>query len=397
MNNKYHPLFSSPHFASFILIPFLQCQGLEEFSERFKFYGILWYIVYLVALYLVFKSEKKHWNTYIIMAVFVLMQCSTIINNSYSGGMLRSIGCVSFFIIVDYYLRYNPMIFLKGIINLSVLIMLLQFISLLIYFKGFNFEDSLDFGDGDNSFFAAKNFAPYYYVAMMCVACYFRILQPNAMSKRCLILIVLCILCGFLQWSGTGVTGICMYGILLLLYYNLKFIKSVLAKFTDYRILSCMIIFVTFTLLVSQNVDFFSTFVEDVLHKDMTFSGRTELWALGLLNIIQQPLIGIGSNEAGRITVLENDFTGVELSSHNMFIEIATQGGVFALILFVCWYFYSLKEVKYPEKDSQIIIHGAIFVLFLMYMFEGLPFQVFPFLVFSLGYYTKYHYTRILN
>lgn len=397
MNNKYPQIYSSPLFVSFLLIPFLQCHGLETFSDKFKFYGILWWFVYIVALYLVLKSEKKHWNTYVVAAIFIVMQFSTYINHSYSGGLLRMIGCISFFVINDFYWRYKPVVFLKGILNISVLILSLQLISLLIYYRGFNFEESLFEGEEDKSFFAAKNFAPYYYLAMMCIASYSRLLYRNLMSRRCFVVIVLCILCALLQWSGTGVTGIFLYGLLLLFFYKSKRVKKLLVLLTDYRVVISMVIFVVFALLVSQNVGFMSGFVEGVLHKDMTFSGRTELWALGLLNILQRPLIGLGSNEAGRLTVVENDYTGVQLSSHNMFIEIASQGGLFALFLFVFWLYNSLKEVKSSTKDTQIIINGAIFVMFLMYMFEGLPFQVFPFVVFSLGYYSQYHYKRTLN
>ena len=116
MNNKYPQIFSSPHFVSFLLMPYLQCHGLEAFSDKFKFYGILWWFVYIVAFYLVFKSKDKHWNTYVVAGIFILLQYSTYINHSCSGGLLRTIGCISFFVIVDFYLRNKPIVFFKGLI-----------------------------------------------------------------------------------------------------------------------------------------------------------------------------------------------------------------------------------------------------------------------------------------
>lgn len=135
-------------------------------------------------------------------------------------------------------------------------------------------------------------------------------------------------------------------------------------------------------------------FVEDVLHKDMTFTGRTDLWDLSFLKILQNPLFGVGSCEEGRVTLVER--YGMELSSHNLFLEIAVQGGLLALVAFIIWYFGSLKSTMNCDMRSRIIICGAIFLQFVMYMFEGIPYTIFPLLVFTMGYYCKYH-THLIN
>lgn len=379
---------NKPFFVSLLLIPLLQCSGLEEFSTKTHFYGLIWLFDYLFSLYLFLKNKKFiDKNVWLILLMYFIICISTLLYTNFGGIISKTIDCVSFFIIVDYYLRNEPVTFLKGFINLSLVIMIFQLFSLLIYFQGFNRDETLDINENERVFFCSKNFAAYFYMAMICTVFYFKRLS-HAYNKRCILLTVLCAICAVLQWSGTGVTGITVY-LIILLGTKLNIIKKCTKFLTNHLIVFALTITTVFLLLISRNISFLTYFVEDVLHKDMTFTGRTDLWDLSLLKIIQSPLLGSGSCTEGRVTLIER--YGMELSSHNMFLEIAVQGGISALVVFIMWYFGCLKATKYSDNKSRIIICGAIFLQFVMYMFEGIPYTIFPLIVFSMGYYCKYH------
>lgn len=68
--------------------------------------------------------------------------------------------------------------------------------------------------------------------------------------------------------------------------------------------------------------------------EDKRFTGRFTTWSKGLEMVDQSPLVGNGSGSAG--DTLDSYFVGAEhVTSHNVFLKYAVEGGVFQGILFI--------------------------------------------------------------
>ncbi|MEM7717659.1 MAG: O-antigen ligase family protein [Pseudomonadota bacterium] len=94
-------------------------------------------------------------------------------------------------------------------------------------------------------------------------------------------------------------------------------------------------------LMVQANWHFISAFVLDATGKDLTLTGRTELWASALALIEQRPLLGVGYQafwvEGHADAELLWYAFGIESRSgfnfHNMFLSNAVEIGLFGAVL----------------------------------------------------------------
>lgn len=107
-------------------------------------------------------------------------------------------------------------------------------------------------------------------------------------------------------------------------------------------------------LLSNQFVQFF---VEKILHKTITFTGRTEIWAKAIIAFRKSPIVGYGVG-AQVVTYIN----GINVNEHNQILHILIEGGVVALILFILSVIIFIKNIRLIQNIS---IENAFIVSFL--------------------------------
>lgn len=135
----------------------------------------------------------------------------------------------------------------------------------------------------------------------------------------------------FYTWIGTGIVTIAVIDLLLVLYYfmNLKF--SLLSSYLVFLGVEIGIVF-----LRIQNI--FRFIIEDILHKDLTFTGRTYIWDRAIELFCKSPVYGYGN-----LTQAQESRILGDVYCHNGFLEQLFRGGIgewfffFLIILFVSW------------------------------------------------------------
>ncbi len=129
--------------------------------------------------------------------------------------------------------------------------------------------------------------------------------------------------------------------------HNLKKIKIVALT------LSLFLVFIT--IAVSSNSSQFKIFhpIKERLYdiapfrEKVVLGARIEYLYEGLRSIIERPVLGIGPGNFYLASIKYTNFTGTwTQTAHNIFLEIATENGIFAGILFVLFIFYSLRSKK---------------------------------------------------
>lgn len=94
-------------------------------------------------------------------------------------------------------------------------------------------------------------------------------------------------------------------------------------------------------------------------------SGRNELWSELLVLIENKLLFGYGSG------ALPRDFINMDLSAHNLYLQIALQVGIVGLSTFLFFLFFIWKTFWLNRHDPKIILLACYFIGILVHeMFE---------------------------
>ncbi len=173
-----------------------------------------------------------------------------------------------------------------------------------------------------------------------------------------------------------------------------------LSKWIYYALLSAVLVFYSSALIL---VPSFLESIFGALGKDMTFTGRTDLWAyiIGIAFSASNPLIGVGYGGFwvyGSPNLIKLYSLTVErpIQAHNGYIDLTIETGFIGLsivIIMTIWYFYNnfkktdVQYWKYLVIATLIInlqeatlfkvnaITGFLFMLSYMLLFSRIAFQ----------------------
>ena len=177
-------------------------------------------------------------------------------------------------------------------------------------------------------------------------------------------------MCSFLTLlfvnSKTSILGM----LILLAFY---FIKSYrLRKWMGLIFITVYLAFQTVVVFVQQDLsenEYISYFVEEVLHKDLTFTNRTDVWAKSLILIQDSPIIGYGHQSEAWYTS-QLDVT----TAHNLILGQLITGGFVGLSIFILLVVIALRRyAKAPFPAMQFLFFGLCTFFFMMIM------EVYPF------------------
>ncbi|MFS8351790.1 O-antigen ligase family protein [Bacillus nitratireducens] len=176
-----------------------------------------------------------------------------------------------------------------------------------------------------------------------------------------LLLILICSISIYLSDSGTGI----MVSFLTILFIFLP--KKVFPTFKTYLYIYIVIFFTIIVFRLQELL--FGDFIINVLHKDMTFTGRTYIWDV-VLNVIKESwILGFG----GGNDIISYYFFNLN-ETHNAVLEILMYSGLLGILFFLIILFVVGNKLSI-NKDHIIskILSFSIFA----YMILGLTESVF--------------------
>ena len=130
--------------------------------------------------------------------------------------------------------------------------------------------------------------------------------------------------------SGTGIAGLLFYTIFLIVSLKRDLPKFVTVKKVMY---STILVFILIFFANIQNI--FSIFIVNILQKDLTFTGRIDVWSLAFDSIKNNLFFGVG---------LRNDYSSIlrdvysYAHAHQYFLHIMFSGGIIAFSLIIYLY-----------------------------------------------------------
>ena len=188
--------------------------------------------------------------------------------------------------------------------------------------------------------------------------------------------IVVSVFSVFYSKSSTSIVGVVVFFLVTIVYRQLSNINIYLNSYIGIIIGSIGSISISVLHIYNMLVPI----VVGIFHKEMTFTGRADIWKLSLGYIRKNIIYGYGYH---RNTFWQMAIKGS--SSHNEILYTLIQGGIILLVIFYFIFIFSATEVGKTKNSKIYILYNAlIFSLFIMFITETHMHRI-PMLIFLIG------------
>lgn len=344
-------------FWMLLLIPFFEpavFQVMEETALLDQIYD-LWRLAaagVIGCMYLWDMFRHKKWPSRVMLWLWGYLGAVTLssfINASNYWAVLNHVVTIAAFcMLLELALRQGGELTMDMLYYPLTVLVLANFVLQCLYpygvCTGGTYNYSYNFLGIDN--FLAPVLIPYMFIVALRATIRFGELDWTAYA-----MIVVSGISIMLVWAATGMMGLAVALVFLLFFYQRRFetlfngVTSMLAGFG---------LFFGVVLFRLQNL--FAFFIEGILHKGLSFTGRTEIWDEGVRMFLKQPMLGYGYTQYGKIYRLRK---GKYYHGHNIFLEIAVEGGVLGVGCFLMMMATSANQLMRHRKHPYACLISA--------------------------------------
>lgn len=238
----------------------------------------------------------------------------------------------------------------------------------------------------------SDNFLGYIFVPYMVLVCVRSYHRKGHLTVWSFLMLCACSFSIIKSQAGAGMVGVIFFMIAALYFGGVEKWKK--KKINDNQRTSVwkyyVIYFVFFVAVVVFNMQYLaSDFLVNILHKDITFTGRTAIWAVVLDMIRSNPFWGYGTMPDGRTLAVNIALaSGSSHSAHNYFLSLFVETGIWGMIIYIYMLVVVARQIFLAHDRYLANIFGTgILAMFLMYISEGVITQTPQYLIFMLAFY----------
>lgn len=308
----------------FLILPHLQIYYFD--NDFFRPIILIWQsLILVIALVLVFK-ELNIFN--IIFSIFVCV----ILFSAYWNGYLTISTCYTMAILVAFcvYIFFEsrkPLELITGLFYLFIPLVLLNFASVIVGGLGINYRGSVLYLLG------GKNNIIFTILPAITITYMYSLMKFNKLKIFPFIIIIISLLSVFVAGSGTGIVVVLLTILVILLP------KHILPQYFTYIIIYFTAFLAIIILRLQEKL--FGDFIVNVLKKDITFTGRTQIWDTITRALNDSWLLGKGLGNS----VVIDSFYPIN-QEHNLLLQIALDSGIIGIVLFTFLLILVGKELK---------------------------------------------------
>ena len=376
-------------FTFIALSPFIVPSGLQYFYATQIVYSFK-YISFLYAIYLFYAEKYYKKNNFLFITFgffFLTLIISSILNRiGFLDAVKNMLNILIPILFFDCLISKYEKKVLEVFIAYYGILALFNFITIILYPDGIVASVT----SNKNYLISVDNKMVYTLLPSCGITLFYieRFSKSHCQILKIIITIMFFSLSLLVVWTATGVMA--FFLMIFLLILNQTKLKQFLTLRNGLIFVGVVCYLCVFSKIFSKGV--FGAFITDFLHKDISFSGRTILWAQALSRIKKSPLIGYGVNSP-----IERSFYFMEqgekilgFSAHNGYLRILLEGGIFALVAYIIVYIALYKKSrKMWNIDNGIrILAYCVYGILLTFIFEAEFFST-PFLfLLTLFYHT---------
>lgn len=200
---------------------------------------------------------------------------------------------------------------------------------------------------------------------------------------------ILALMDGVISGATAGSVSVVLLVLLITIYQyrNKHLFKYFIDTLFNYKLLIVVVFLLYFLIVALQRLDFFEHLIVDVLNKDLTLTGRVNIWTASISKFLSSPILGNGFITDSDYIFITGNTAGV--SPHNLILGLLVYTGLIGLVIYFINIIFSIKTSRNGKfYASSICIAGIIVNLFLGLTSFNLYGQ-FHFAFFVLAYYLK--------
>lgn len=342
-----------------LLVPFFKVDSISYLFPQYDIlfnYAKLFAFVILIVLFIIDKRVSK---IILYIGVYLGILClSSLINPEVYlvNSIISFVSVLTMCMIVDYGVRHDLKILLNSLLFILFALCVVNFYTVIRYPYGIYINND---GFAYNWVLGYKNTLILYLFPLTI----FSVLKSYVFKGRVDLFSILCFALSFVTIivvdSSTGIIGL---GIILLYFIFYKFFSnSELFNIRSYFI-TYLIAFISIIVLRIQKL--FSFIIVNLLHKDLTFTGRTYIWDSVLEYIKQKPILGYG-NQTYR-------YSTKVITTHNSVLDILYRSGLVGLCVYIFLIVNTLyKLFKNRKHKIAMFLSIALFAYFVMMFMEA--------------------------
>lgn len=366
-------IFKNRFLLFLLFLPFFKPQSFSYNNVLDLTFNLFRIIVAILVIVIYILNDKY---SYIILAIGILqliLVLSTFINHGdYIKCIINSATIISISMLVELSMKKNFIGVFQVLFYLLSSLSYLNLILLIFIPQGF-----APIGVERVNFIGIDNHIAIILLPLIGISVIYSLLKYKKIKIWCYLSILVVSLNLILIWSATGIMGWTIIVLYFLIGYN-----KYLDRLFNFKVcfITNMIMFISIIVLRIQNI--FSFLIEDILHKNLTFTGRTYIWDYAMNLISKKPLLGYGIRSEELIPTWYGNLT-----AHNAILQFMIDGGlvsafIYILIILICGY----QIDRHKEYKISKIILIIIFSFLMMMLMESYRQSIFFYMLLVMGF-----------
>jgi exopolysaccharide production protein ExoQ len=169
---------------------------------------------------------------------------------------------------------------------------------------------------------------------------------------------IICLAFVIFSKSSTALVSLSVMSLSMIFFYGLLHLKN-----KKDRLSILLISLSSFTLIYVFLGNYLMEVFFDVINKDPTLTGRTDIWLAVMDKILQNPITGFGpgvSSEYEFMIKIQQE-VGWEVNSfHNSYLDMMVQFGIPVSILFLGLVFYRLFQAIFSSSINRQVVKNLV-------------------------------------
>jgi O-antigen ligase len=377
--DKRNTVFNNRIIVTLLLFPYLKFGLFINFpllNTVFNWLAILNFVLILICGLL---SSGFSIITYMIVLFYGVNILSAVVNKGDVYGELAiAFLSIALCMIFDLGLKTNPKILLNQLLWVLGILMLFNLFLILFYPKGLYSTSEYD----TNWILGYKNIQIRTILPTVGLVCVYSYLIYKKIVFQAWLLIFCMVITILLLNSATSVVGMVIFLLLMALFLK----PNKIPRFINLNLTVILMALLGYALITLNIQSRFSYLIENILHRNLDFTGRTIIWENTIRYISKYPLLGVGNQtDANMFSMLSGDHP------HNYFLYLLFTGGVVGLAIACVIFFMASRQLgRYRDHPVDRIILFVLIAFFFMGLAESLTAAPMLYPMFIMAYDMKY-------